>query len=371
MPNVPNSLVVSPDGKTAYAGSSSGLMVVNLTTYGVSLQTYPVEGGQTNPPDLVTGKVLGVSADSRYVVVSDVANSLVFLIDTTGTKTATRYTLAGINSVGFAQDGSHIWLGGVGGMYIFQADTFVLTSMNGSHNVGSIAWAPDGQSYFASGDEAIQYSTCEDKKLFDLTNTSAVTDGLAVTAVSGVSHLLGIAGAPGGYNWFDYEVTSSSQVPLTSVPEITGLVPDLTDANPGIEGNVCTSTVFAPSLAANPASGLQCTAQQVRFSPPLKQQFVTGVDPSCGTAESVLHGYDLATQSEITLATSAAGVPLSGDILDDGRKLYFGTWSGDVTQTSTLHRIDLATSTGTPGTLTEDASAPVSVIPDFVAVVPN
>jgi len=365
MPNVPNSLVVSPDGKTAYAGSSSGLMVVNLTTYGVSLQTYPIEGGQTNPPDLVTGKVLGVSADSRYVVVSDVDNSLVFLIDTTGTKMATRYTLAGINAVGFAQDGSNIWLGGDSGVYVFQADTFVLIGSNASSNVGSIAWIPDGQSYFASGDQLVNYSTCDDSnpQLPGTNLPSAATDGLATTAVSGVSHLLGINGAPGAYAWFDYSVTASSLVPQQSVAEITDLVP-------GGTGNVCTAMVTVAVPVTAPST-LQCTAQKLSFAPALKQQFVTGVNPACGNAESVLHGYDLATQSEITLATSAAGVPLSGDILDDGRKLYFGTWSGDVTQTSTLHRIDLATSTGTPGTLTEDASVPVSVIPDFVAVVPN
>ncbi len=90
--NMPNSLVVAPNGATAYLGSAAGLMVVNLTTYQSTPANYPIVGGLST--DVVTGKVLGVSPDSRYVVVSDVANGYgLFLIDTTGTKVATRYTI--------------------------------------------------------------------------------------------------------------------------------------------------------------------------------------------------------------------------------------------------------------------------------------
>jgi len=61
-------------------------------------------------------------------------------------------------------------------------------------------------------------------------------------------------------------------------------------------------------------------------------------------------------------------VPLSGDILNDGRKLYFGSFDSNG---AVLHRIDLATSTGAPGTLTEDDSVAIEVVPGFVAVVPK
>ena len=61
--------MVAPNGATAYVGSSAGLVVVNLTTYQSALQTYPILGGIST--EVVTGKVLGVSPDSRYVVTSD------------------------------------------------------------------------------------------------------------------------------------------------------------------------------------------------------------------------------------------------------------------------------------------------------------
>jgi hypothetical protein len=115
---------------------------------------------------------------------------------------------------------------------------------------------------------------------------------------------------------------------------------------------------------------LQCTAQQINFSPALEQEFITGVDPSCASAEQVIHGYDVVAHQQILLSTTNPVVPLSGGVLNDGRKLYFGTYDGTA-QTATLHRIDLSTGTGTPGTLTEDLSASVAVVPSFVAVVPK
>ena len=67
--NTPNSLVAAPNGATAYVGSSGGLMVVNLTTYQPTLRAFPIVGGLST--DVITGTVLGVSQDSRYVVLSD------------------------------------------------------------------------------------------------------------------------------------------------------------------------------------------------------------------------------------------------------------------------------------------------------------
>ena len=173
--NTPNSMVVAPNGAKAYLGSSDGLMVVDLTSYQSTIQNFPVVGGSTNPPELVTGAVLGVSPDSRYVLVSDVLsvapNSYVFLIDTTGTKTATRYTIPGsINAVTFAADDSNFWIAGTNGVYVFNSDTFVKTLTNASTNVNALAWMPDGQSYFASGSQLVDYSTCDDQ--FQIPRTS-------------------------------------------------------------------------------------------------------------------------------------------------------------------------------------------------------
>jgi hypothetical protein len=373
--NLPNSLVVAPSGATAYVGSSAGLMVVNLTTFQSALQTYPIIGGLST--DVITGQVLGVSPDSRYVVLSDTVsaapNSYVFLIDTTGSKAATRYTISGdIKTVTFAADGSNIWVGGTNttvlnnGVYVFNSDVFVAISANTPADVGvstgvkALAWMPDGQSYFASGDQLANYSTCNNLKPTTQSIAPSTTGpiNLDTTAIGGVPQAFGLSGT----EWLDYSVTTTAQVPNpTTLPA---------------QGNVCLSTVTVnPPVTTTDV--LPCAATQVTFSPRLEAEFVTGVNPSCTATDSVIHGYSVATTppSLIPLTATAPVVPLSGGVLKDGRKLYFGTWDSTA-GTAALHRIDLSTGSATTGTLLdgtlkEDASTSVELVPSFVAVVPK
>jgi hypothetical protein len=392
--NLPNSLVVAPNGATAYVGSSGGLIVVNLTSYEPTLRAFPIAGGLST--DVVTGTVLGVSPDSRYIVLSDTsdpnpANHLVFFIDTTGTKVAQRFSIPNITSAVFAPDDSNFWIGGsgptgvTGGVYVYQGDTFVPTLTNASSKVNALAWTPDGQSYFASGSLMTNYSTCQDRlnpPSFNL--TSSVANGLSTTALSSppplpgdVPHVLGLD----VNQWFDYSVTSSSEVPDQTVPTLSALIA-------GGTGNVCGSTVTVNAPVTAPST-LQSTAQQITFSPTLEREFITGVNPAGATPEFLIHGYDVVGQDEITLATLATEdpvVPLSGGILNDGTKLYFGT--SDSTDGTLLHRVDLATQTEdfvqqevvnpttglpttNPPTFVTVVPATVSVVPTFVAVVPK
>ena len=79
-------------------------------------------------------------------------------------------------------------------------------------------------------------------------------------------------------------------------------------------------------------------------------------------------------------------MPLSGGVLTDGTKLYFGTY--DSTNGALLHRVDLASQTEdfvqqevvnpttgvpttTPPTYVTEVPATVGVVPSFVAVVPK
>jgi hypothetical protein len=347
--NLPNSLVVAPNGATAYVGSSSGLVVVNLSTYASTLQTYPIVGGIST--DVITGKVLGVSPDSRYVVVSDTTIGEVFLIDTTGTKTAVRQLIPGINTVAFAADDINFWIGGTYGVYKYAADAFVQTLTNASSNVAALAWMPDGQSYFASGAQLTNYSTCDDgyqtPPLPAKVQSLALSPiNLATTAINGVPYATGLSGNN------EWVTVSSAKSPATA-------------------GNVCMGSISLGTPAITPVSpALSCTATQVTFSPNLEEEFVTGVDSTCGTSESVIHGYNASTQAIVDLTLNSSIFPLSGGVLNDGRKLYVGSWDSTA-KTATLHRIALLTSTGTQDTLTEDASASVELVPSFVAVVPK
>lgn len=358
----PNSMVVAPNGQTVYLGSATDASLIDLTasTYTPTLirEKYQVSGELATYA--ITGKVLAISPDSRYVLLSDTSASKVFLVDTTSAKT-TKYDLAGITTAKFAPDDSNFWLGGTSGLYIYSASSFVLAPNNASTNVTALAWTPDGMSVFAgNSSQLLNYSTCTSSAPptpsdNNLTLPPTVTNGLAVTAVEGVPHLLGLDGT----TWFDYTVTDSAQISGQTVDALTSLsVPSTA------QGNVClaTTSVATPIQAT---SSLACTATQVRFSPVLQQMFVTGVDSSCTSSESALHGFQLGASSEFTLTTTSAVVPLSGDVMSDGSKLFFGS-QDSTAKTATLHRVDLSTQT-------EDSSAAVSlgVVPDYVAVVPK
>jgi len=353
--NLPNSLVVAPNGTTAYIGSDEGLVVVNLSNFQSAILTYPIVG-DTQTTDQVTGKVLGVSPDSRYVLISDTIKQVVFLIDTTGTKMATRYAIPNIRDVAFSTDGYEFWIAGDSGVYVYESNSFIKTPHNVSSNVTAIAWALDGQSYFATGNSDLDnYSTCDDAFLQTIGGGSPVN--LSSTAIDGVPRIFGLGTA----DWLDYSVSSPSQV--SNTPNI---------------GNVCLSLASGRVVAQQPVktpSTLRCTPTQFSFSPRLEQEFVTGVDSTtCSVPESVVHGYNLATKSEALLTASSPIIPLSGGILNDGRELYIGTWDS-VAKTAALHRFNLLSVTGsttTPGTLAEDVT-PISVplVPSFVAVVPK
>ena len=90
-------------------------------------------------------------------------------------------------------------------MYTFQADTFVpISSLNPpdaglSTNVKALAWMQDGQSYFASGDQLINYSTCDDQNPKTLAGTPINLDA---TAIGGVPHVVGLSLSDG--LWYDY-----------------------------------------------------------------------------------------------------------------------------------------------------------------------
>jgi hypothetical protein len=391
--NAPNSLVVAPSGATAYVGSSAGLVVVNLNTYVAATQAYPVLGGIST--DVVTGQVLGVSPNSRYVVTSD--GTHVFLIDTTGTKVATRYSIPNIDAVTFAADGSNMWIAAnppasdttaYSGVYIFNSDTFVPTANNASTHVKALAWMPDGQSYFASGDQLVDYSTCtapatsvsKPPTLPSLGGSATGPINLDSIAINGAAEdateLVGLSPT----EWLDYSVTTSAAVGSQSATTPSGLTF-------GGTGNVCLSTVTVATPVATTAS-LPCAATQVTFSPRLEAEFVTGVDPGCTVTDSIIHGYDVSRHAltpSIT-AADASITPLSGGVLSDGRKLYVGTWTAPLAGTAgtagtaTLHRFDLSTGSATTpsptvglldGLLTEDLSTSVELVPSFVAVVPK
>jgi hypothetical protein len=373
--NTPNSLVVAPNGTKAYIGSEQGLIVLDIGSNQATTQTFPVVGSNVLSPEQVTGVVIGISPDSRYVVVSDTANPdtaitpRLYLVDTTS-KNATRFNIGGIRAVTFAADGSNFWIGGDSGVYQYVGTTFIpISSYNTASGaaltgVNALAWMPDGLSYFASGSSLVDYTTCDDvlNASQPTPNLSAtVTGGLATLITGGVPHLLGLSDT----TWFDYAIGSTAQA--------------TSQGGAPTNGFVCTATVKVntPTTATSTAP---CTATQITYGPTedangnlaLPREFITGVDQTCAAPDTFIHGYDVNSQQEITIQTKGADgnpypvAPLSGGLLKDGRKLYFGTFDS-ASQNALLHRINFDPTAGAVG---EDVT-PVSVVSDGVALVPQ
>jgi hypothetical protein len=263
-------------------------------------------------------------------------------------------------------------------VYVYTADTFIPISATTpadaglSTNVKALAWTPDGQSYFASGDQLVNYSTCfshptQTPPALSLAGSTTGPINLDATAIEGVPYVIGLAGT----EWLNYTVSTTAQVTVPPVASVAPLTP--------AEGDVCLSTVkvVAPVVTS---STLACTPQQVTFSPTLEQAFVTGVvdtyspgfvtgETSCPTPDIAIHGLNVATNTELIYPTlkSTPIAPLSGGVLNDGRYLFVGSF--DTTNGAVLHRFDLSADTPTPGA--EDASVTVTLVPSYVAVVPK
>ena len=257
--NLPNSLVVAPNGATAYLGSSAGLMVVNLTTYPVIAADLPDRWrtqhrrGHRPGAGSLAGQPLRRALRRR--------NGYVFLIDTTGTKVATRYTIPGINAVTFAADDSNFWIGGTAGVYVFNAEH----SCRSAHD--SDRCRPQHQREGAGMDAGRPVLLRQRRpvgQLFHLQQPeSERRKRLPRHGGPSIWIQPPLAGCPRwsvclGTEWLDYSVTTTAQVAPTV--RLTAY---------RLRGNVCLSTVTVnPPVSTAPS--LPCAATQVTFSPTLE-----------------------------------------------------------------------------------------------------
>ncbi len=215
-------------------------------------------------------------------------------------------------------------LGAPSGVYVFNSDTFVPISSTptdaGLSNVKALAWMPDGQSYFASGDQLVNYSTCNDQNpqspCTPINLTSRLMDGLSATALSGVPHAARSQWQPVVRLFRDTTARSDSNGCATQQSRAPG------------KGDVCLSTVTV-NAPVTTASTLLCTAAADHFF----ADAGTGIHHRSGSFLRTPRSRSFTAttwlpSTEILPSTTAAPVdiPLSGGVLNDGRKLYFGTY---------------------------------------------
>src|SRR5205807_8001360 len=105
LPNLPNSLVIAPNGGKAFLGSGAGMMVVDTTTNAVTTVT--------NAP----GTVISVSPDSSKTVLANASQAVV--IDNTNGGIATLNLAAPPTRVSWSPDSYQAYIVAGSNVYVF------------------------------------------------------------------------------------------------------------------------------------------------------------------------------------------------------------------------------------------------------------
>ncbi|HSR06077.1 MAG TPA: hypothetical protein VLM42_02910, partial [Bryobacteraceae bacterium] len=334
--DVPNSMAFNRTGTLLYMGSASGLMTV---TTAVNTASTPL----TTAP----GKILAISPNNTFIVLSD--NSKVYVVDVT-TNAVQTFNIAGATAADFAPDSSRAYIVGGNQLTVYASGIFpVPQSLTGATDVNFLASGPFG--YIADPAGLSVRATCND-----------------------LSSLV------------PYDTGTAAPIPISPAPTFVRALPDglhlITASSPDMnlikvttdaKGFLSPATGCAPNvsntIATTAALGTSFTPRQLIVSGDGTKAFVLSnsgtllgatIDISAGTVTPV----------SISLQTSVSGTPQSatvqqttGGITTDGKLLFFG---GNDNQ---IHRIDLTatTPTDTPITL---ASPPTGFTVEFVAVKP-
>src|SRR5262249_44078956 len=108
----------------------------------------------------VTGKVLAISPDGNKIVVSDIANSRVFIVNLSASS-AQVFPASGVQSASFSPDSFKAFLAGANGVFEYVSSLHSVTTTNVSSS-SAVAYAPDGPLAFVSGPALTAYATCND-----------------------------------------------------------------------------------------------------------------------------------------------------------------------------------------------------------------
>jgi hypothetical protein len=326
LPYVPNSMLFDPQGSKAYLGSSDGtdgdaMMILDPSSNTVT--TFAGSIANSSTITKVTGTVLAISPDGNKIVVSDVANSRVFIVNISKSS-AQVFSAAGVQSASFSPDSFKAFLAGAMGVFEYTTSLHSVQAANLSSS-SWVAYTPAGPLAFVSGAALGAYATCNDHALGQLNVASG-----PITAIypSKGTELIGISGS----SWLDVSAV--------------------------LDGNSCPASLSA-SFTTTPYTS--CAINEIVPLPDGSRVFGAAMNPQACTPSTNIPFYDVTNAAAGSLQLAAAGVPVAAAATLDSQQLYLGTQSQD---SAGLHFINLTSNS-------DSVQVDVPFVPNLIAVWPK
>jgi hypothetical protein len=313
LPASPNSLIVGSNGSNAYLGSSSGLMVVNLSTNAVTT----VSGAP--------GKILAVDPLENHAIVANSTN--VFVVTISGSQVQT-LNVAGATAAAWTPDGfnAYIVAGSSVSELVPQSSTqpFNVKQFNLSSPASDVTFLTSGRfAYFAQSSGVTARRPCDNLQA-DLVPTSGPAQNVKAATNDATAFAVDSNGSATGVDVISPTISSG-----------TGCGQAVTDTT---KFRTFNSGLFTPT--------------DLITTPDSNWLFVTGA--------ANLLAYNVSADQTSSIMLAGSAMPLSGDALLDSSSLYIGANDGNV------HQLKIAN-----GAVTDAAQIAVSSAiggnPDLVA----
>jgi hypothetical protein len=355
-PTAPNSLLFGPAGTKAYAGSGFGAQDLNPANLGTTNNAF-------TPLNALTARVLAVSADGNFAVLSDTVHTpnQVFVVNTTlATPTVANLSISGATAAAFSPDGLKAYIFGfdsAGNPNVFVYSTLQALQdipLPSQTTVNSIAFAPNGNFAYlettALGSNTASltaYNICNNQIATDPSSTSQVIPLPSPTPLLRVLpnvHLDGTDfqgfGFPDGVHTILLDSTGLDILTATITPQPVGTITKPGLSCPQMSQFITGNLNHLPNPFVQRIELGQGTLQPLNFfvSPDGTQVYIVASNLS-----NILV-YSFATNS-VSTAIPLLGnsvTPVSADMTVDGTMIYVVGNDGLLHALSTLSLSDTA-----------------------------
>jgi hypothetical protein len=325
LPGPPNSLLFNRAGTKVYAGSRSGLMVLDPTANPISVVPFPA----------VTGKVLAVSPNGNLLVVSDTVSSpnQVYIFNQASTANIVNLPISGVTAAAFSPDSLKVYMLAGSTLYVYST-LEALKTIELSAPANDVTFLPVGAfAYIAGGVKSgvTSRETCTDG---DAGSVTTFGTPLAIQPTLDGTHLLALD-PPG------IDVITATTTPVGCPPAV----------------NTSPTVPFV-----NLGQG-QFTPIKFLLSTDGQKAYILASNIGAVLVYTVSSG----TSSAIALVGDA--LPLDADLTVDGTELYVSASDGTVHQIDTGLGSDMA-QIHQPAGFNFCTSLPTSCLPDLIAIRP-
>ena len=321
LPNLPNSMLIDPAGNNMYLGSSSGIMIVNLTSNAVTTIA-------------LNGSVVAISPDSNYLLVSDSVSGNVFYYSIGAGDVASTSAGFTTSSSAFAPGSSfNEWVSGTNLASGLQSGVQLGLPGNGFTTLPYTASALD-----ISAQGGLTYITSNSPGLIDVRSTC---DQSEVTPMLSATNPTLIKAIPNGTGAVAAD-SPNVDVVATPKPVSTG----------------CPVTTQSTVNSVNMGAGA-FNARQLFMSYDSSRAWIISDLPQ-------LMYLNIASLSPVGIRYAGGVTAFSGGITLDGTQVYVGT------SDFTVHRIDATANADVQQIAVglKDANGN-TVVPNLVAVQPH